>query len=77
MPSNIGRKLLGFVAWFVLALTLAWAVAALYLDTRIHWLGVSLSVSFLAAVTVILIRIRPRVLAFAACFGLFAFVLAW
>jgi len=61
----------------ILALTVAWATLALYLDMRTHWLGVSLAVALPVVVTVVLLTVRSRVLALAACFGLFAAVLAW
>jgi hypothetical protein len=75
--SGFVRRLFEFVVFFVLTLAVLWATAALYLDVRVHRLGVVLAALIPIAVAAVLFRVRPRVRAVGLCFGLFGVVVAW
>jgi hypothetical protein len=63
--------------WAFFGLLTLWAVAALYFDARVSWLGLPLAAIYGAGMLAVLIRVRPRRLAAGICAGGFALVLAW
>ena len=70
--------MLGFVImWLVLALLTLWAMAALYVDFRVAWLRVPLTVIYVLAIIAILVTVKRRLWAAALCFAGFCVVLTW
>jgi hypothetical protein len=65
------------VLWGVFSLATLWAVAALYFDTRVPWLGLPLAAIYGLGMLAALIWIRPRRLVARLCAGGFVLVLAW
>jgi hypothetical protein len=54
-----------------------WAVAALYVDFRVPWLRVPITVIYVVAIIVVLFRVKRRMWAAALCLVGFCIVLAW
>jgi hypothetical protein len=48
------------IAWLVLSLLTLWAVAALYVDFRVPWLRVPITVVYILAIVVILFKVKRR-----------------
>ena len=63
--------------WLVVTLLTLWAVAALYVDFRVPWLRVPITVVYILAIVVILFRVKRRMWAAALCLAGFCIVLAW
>src|SRR5208283_268665 len=80
-PAPVGLRVLraiGLTAmWLVLTLLTLWAVAALYVESRIAALRIPVTVIYVIAVVAILIMVRPRIWAAALCLVGFFIVLGW
>lgn len=79
-PTRSRRWLCSLAAglvWFILALLTVWAVAALYFDVRVSWLGTPLAVAYAVAAIAVFARIRSRLVAMGLIAGGFLAVLAW
>jgi hypothetical protein len=63
--------------WFALALLTMWAVAALYLDCRVVWLRIPLTVIYAVGILTVLLKVRPKDLAAVLCLAAFSCVLGW
>ena len=63
--------------WFVLALMTTWAVAALYVDTRIAALRIPVTVIYVAAIVAIFVKVKQRLRVAALCLAGFCMVLTW
>lgn len=71
------RRLGLVVLWSVLALMTLWAVAALYVDFRITALRIPVTVFYVVAIVMILVKVKRRLRAAALCFAGFCIVLTW
>ena len=71
------RALVLTVMWFILALMTLWAIAALYVDFRIEALRIPVTLIYVIAIIVILLKIKPRLWAAVLCFAGFCIVLTW
>jgi hypothetical protein len=65
------------IMWLVLALLTLWVVAALYVDFRVSWLRVPITVIYVLGIVAILLRIKRRIWAATLCFVGFCIVLTW
>jgi hypothetical protein len=65
------------ILWLVLSLLTVWAVAALYVDFRVSWLRVPITVIYVLGIAVILFKVKRRSWAAALCLAGFCIVLAW
>jgi len=65
------------IMWFVLALMTLWAIAALYVDFRIAVLRIPVTLIYVIAIIVILLKVKPRLWAAVLCFAGFCIVLTW
>jgi hypothetical protein len=63
--------------WFVLALLSLWAVAALYVDFRVAGMRIPVTVIYVLAIIVILVKVKWPLGAAAFCFVAFCVVLTW
>ena len=63
--------------WVILALMTLWAVAALYVDFRIAALRIPVTVIYVVAIIVILVKVKRWRRAAALCFAGFCIVLMW
>ena len=71
-------RMLGIaILWLVLSLLTVWAVAALYVDFRVPWLRVPITVIYVLAIVAILFKVKRRIWAAALCLAGFCIVLAW
>src|SRR5579863_1624764 len=71
------RRLGLAIMWLFLALLTLWAVSALYVDFRVPWLRVPITVVYVLGTAATLLRIKRRLWAAALCFTGFCIVLAW
>ena len=71
------RKTGATILWFFLALLTLWALAALYIDTRIAALHIPLTLIYGIGILAILFRFKFSAKAAALCFAAFCIVLAW
>ncbi len=63
--------------WSVVALLTLWAIAALYVDCRVAGLRIPLTVLYVLAIVVVLVKVKRRIWAAALCLAGFCLVLTW
>jgi uncharacterized protein DUF4105 len=64
-------------AWLVAGLLSVWAMAALAIDVRIHWLRYPAAILYFAILLVVLTKLRGHANRIAACAAGFLLVLSW
>src|ERR1700728_43275 len=76
LPKCLAGLGLGLV-WVVLALLSLWALAALYIDTRLSPLRLPLAILYAVVLVAILLKYKLHLRSMLLCFGCFCLVLAW
>src|ERR1700733_15871743 len=71
--AGLGRG----IVWIVLVLLSLWALAALYIDTRLSALRLPLAILYAVVLVAILVKYKLHLRSMLLCFGCFCLVLFW